>query len=138
MNQKSNEAGYLSLDTARVIEIMAAHDETVHARQIGSYASLDALVEKARSSRQWSEGETFVCALAEDRYVIMKQVAPASCEMMTITQNGFHDVNTAYRFSQDELVRLLQEYLGPKAELATPPPRSKRRMGRCRRTEFRV
>lgn len=118
MNSKIK--GKVSLDAARVIEIMAVHQETVRAEQIGFYPSLDALAEKVRSSRHWSEGETFVCGPADDQYVIMRQIAPASCEMMTVTQNGFHDVNTAYRYSQDELVRLLQEYVGQKSEHAAP------------------
>lgn len=99
------------LDHARVIEIMKSYGEVVRATQIGFYCSLDALAQKIRGSRQWTMGETFVYAPSDSEFVIMKQVAPASCEMMTFTQNGYHDVLTGYRFGQEELVAQLHSYL---------------------------
>ena len=110
MNLQQSQAGNAPLDAARVIAIMAGHGESVRQSQIGFYPSPDALAEKVRSSRNWEEGETFACDLSEGRYVIMRQVAPASCEMVTVSHNGFHDVLTAFRFSQEELVRQIEDY----------------------------
>lgn len=112
MNLQHNQQATPPLDAARVIAIMAGHGETVRVSEIGFYPTVEALAEKVRSSRNWTAGETFACDLSEGRYVIMRQVAPASCEMVTVSHNGFHDVLTAYRFSQDELVRQIQEYCG--------------------------
>ncbi|MGF6440093.1 hypothetical protein [Paraburkholderia youngii] len=112
MNLQHKQQATAALDAARVIAIMEGHGQTVRESQIGFYPTPEALAEKVRSSRNWSAGETFACDLSDGRYVIMRQVAPASCEMVTVSHNGFHDVLTAYRFSQDELVRQIQEYCG--------------------------
>lgn len=111
MNSTQLEQTTPSLNASQIVAIMASHAEVVRTSQLGIYESLDALAEKVRSSRNWTQGETFACGLSDGRFVIMKQVAPASCEMLTFTQNGFHDVLTAYRFTQDELVQQLQQYI---------------------------
>lgn len=95
----------LTLETIR--RVLGGHGQLVAEHQIGHYASIEALASKVRSSTHWTMGETFCCALDQGRFVIMKQIAPSSCEMLTITQNGVHDVLTAYRFEQKELVDLL-------------------------------
>ncbi len=91
--------------------ILRAEDETCYPENVAFYPDLRALAEKVRSQKNWAQGQVFVFAESADRFVVMKQVAPSSCEMLTITQNGFHDVLTAYRFDQDELVRQLEGYL---------------------------
>ncbi|ABO60382.1 hypothetical protein LA345_36530 (plasmid) [Burkholderia vietnamiensis] len=100
---------------ARVREILASHGEAAAEHQVGHYSSLSTLAETVRSSKCWSEGEIFSCALDETRFVIMKQVAPASCEMVTVSHMGFHDVLTAYRYDQQELVDALNGYIAPAA-----------------------
>lgn len=112
MNQKDTEVGKQRLDHKSIAKILATHGEACSEHQIGHYANLDELAEKVRSNKNWSMGEVFACSLDSGRFVILKQVAPASCEMVTITQNGFHDVLTAYRFGQQELVDLLRGYVG--------------------------
>jgi len=112
MNQKANGTGKRQLDHKIIAKILGTHGEACSEHQIGHYANLDDLAEKVRSSKNWSMGEVFACALDSDRFVVMKQVAPASCEMVTITQNGFHDVLTAFRFGQQELVDQLRVYVG--------------------------
>ncbi|UDM18936.1 hypothetical protein [Vogesella sp. XCS3] len=102
-----------ALGNAEVARILSSHDEDVDPSKIAHYPSVDDLAEKVRSSGCWGIGETFVCSLDESRYIIMKQIAPSSCEMMTITQNGFHDVLTADCYEQDELVSQLRQYAAP-------------------------
>lgn len=93
--------------------VLSAQGEDVDLHRVCHYPTLEALAQQVRSSENWRQGEVFCCALDADQYVVMKQIAPSSCEMLTITQNGFHDVLTAYRFAQDELVSLLKTYVGP-------------------------
>lgn len=95
----------LSIETVQTL--LANCDEPCSASRIGFYPDVEALVEKVRSSKCWAEGEVFVAAESIDRYVIMKQVAPASCEMMTLTNSGFLDVYTAYRMDAAELIDVL-------------------------------
>lgn len=99
------------LSDAQVAEVLAAQEEGTNPSKIGRYVTLDALAEKVRSSRHWDQGEIFTCALDDARFVVMKQVAPASCEMLTLTHHGYHDVLTAYRYDQQELVEQLRGYL---------------------------
>lgn len=103
------------LDYARVAAILASHDERVGEHQVGYYPTLETLAEKVRSNRNWSKGEVFVCDLGNDQFVIMKQIASASCEMMTVSHNGYHEVLTAYRYGQHELVAALRGYAGVSA-----------------------
>ncbi|MEX3556206.1 MAG: hypothetical protein VB131_06390 [Burkholderia gladioli] len=103
------------LEFARIREILASHGEAVAEHQVGHYPTLAKLAETVRSNKNWSEGEVFSCALDETRFVIMKQVAPASCEMVTVSHMGFHDVLTAYRYEQQELVDALNGYIAPVA-----------------------
>ena len=101
----------------RLQAILAGENETCDPSHVGFYPDLNSLAEKVCGQKNWSQGEVFVFAESADRFVVMKQVAPASCEMLTITQNGFHDVLTAYRFEQDELVQQLTGYMA-----ASPQP----------------
>lgn len=105
------------LSEAKVAEVLAAQDEGVNAA-VGCYATLDALADKVRSSRHWARGEIFTFALDDTRFVVMKQIAPSSCEMLTLTHHGYHDVLTAYRFAQQELVETLRGYLQVQPEPA--------------------
>ncbi|MFP3637554.1 hypothetical protein [Paraburkholderia sp. SIMBA_054] len=104
------ESSFLSRE--KVKQVLAAHDESCNVEKVFFYPSLEALVETVRGNRVWAIGEIFVCALDEQRFVIMKQIAPDSCEMMTVTHKGFHDVLTAYRFEQDELVKYVTSCVG--------------------------
>lgn len=102
------EAKVQPLSYERVAAILAEHDEEVSFGHVAFYPSLEALAEKTRGSKNWSQGEVFVFAESPDRFVVMKQIAPSSCEMLTITQAGYHDVLTAYRFELEDLVETLQ------------------------------
>lgn len=106
-----------ALSHAAVGSLLARHDEGCYSSKISYYADIESLAEKVRSSKCWSQGEVFVHAQSEQKFIVMKQIAPSSCEMMTISQNGFHDVLTAYRFGQEELVKTLASLLElPKVE----------------------
>lgn len=100
------------LSRERIAEALAAQDEVFDEAHVGHYLSIAELAEKVRSQKNWAMGEVFCCAIDPERFLILKQVAPSSCEMLTISQNGFHDVLTAYLFSQDELVAELSTYAG--------------------------
>lgn len=104
--------GRLELPLQQIREVLAKQGESFDESHVGHYASIDELAEKVRSQKNWSMGEVFSCAIDQDRFLIMKQIAPASCEMLTISQNGYHDVLTAYRFDQAELVAQLSGYAG--------------------------
>lgn len=103
------KTGPLSIEA--VTEILASQDESCNPGQVGFYPDLEALAAKVRSSKNWSQGEVFVYAESEAEYVVMKQVAPSSCEMLTITHDGYKDVLTAYRYEQEELVDQLRSYM---------------------------
>lgn len=110
-------------DMARLQAILAAEDEDCDPGRVGFYPDVDSLAQKVRSQENWSQGEVFVCALSDERFIVMKQIAPASCEMLTITQDGYKDVLTAYRFEQDELVQQLNGYLaGDEVSSDAPAP----------------
>lgn len=94
----------------KVIAICAAQGECIRPESIGFYDSIEALAQRAGGSRYWEIGETFVYAGAAGRFLILCQVAPDSCEMMTISQSGFHDVLTASAIEQNELVAMLKGY----------------------------
>lgn len=100
-----------ALPITTVAAILAAQNEACVVDQVSYYPSLAALADTVRSSKCWAEGEVFVWASAPDRFIIMKQVAPSSCEMLTIAPSGAKDVLTAYRFTSNELVAQLQLYL---------------------------
>lgn len=91
------------------------YEESVRLQSISYYESIEDLAEWARRSKYWSQGETFVHVLDKDRYVILCQIAPASCEMLTVSQNGYHNVLTACWYEQHELVGLLNQYVSPAA-----------------------
>lgn len=99
------------LDFGKVRLVMEAVGENAYPEKIGYYESVGELVEKIRSSKHWDQGEIFVYAKSPDDYVIAKQVAPSSCEMMIVTKHGVWDVVTAYRFEQDELVQAVQQQM---------------------------
>lgn len=90
---------------------LAASGEASNPDRVRFHTSIQALAEKVRSSRHWEEGEIFVYAESNEEFVILKQVAPASCEMLTLTRSGFKDVLTAYLFDQEELERQLTAFL---------------------------
>lgn len=94
-----------------ISEILKSHNENCVKEKVGYYTDLESLVEKVRSSKSWTMGEVFVYAEATDSFIIMKQIAPASCEMLTISPKGQEDVLTAYRYGQEELTKQLQGYL---------------------------
>lgn len=98
-----------------IASALAAAGEACDLLRIHYYPSLEIMVESARGSRHWDQGEVFAWAESPERFVIFKQVAPASCEMFTVTEAGFLDVFTAYRFSADELLAKL----APKAPKPT-------------------
>lgn len=106
-----SDSAEFPFDMARLQAILAAEGEDCDPRHVGFYADVDSLAQMVRSQKNWSQGEVFVCPLTDDRFIIMKQIAPASCEMLTITQDGYKDVLTAYRFEQGELVQQLNGYL---------------------------
>lgn len=118
----ASDTGEAVLSRETVQNILGEHDIGVAGTAIQYYPTLEALVHTAASSRCWSLGETFVCAESPERFVIMCQVAPASCEMLTLTQNGFHDVLTAYRFAPDELAAQIRGYMDQPAAAPTPEP----------------
>jgi hypothetical protein len=99
----------------QVAAILAFHQETCHREQVSYYPSLEALAAQVRSSRCWAEGEVFVWAPTGAEFIIMKQVAPSSCELMTITASGFKDVLTGHAFETAELVAQLRSYLASSA-----------------------
>lgn len=101
----------LALPAPLVASILAQHGEDCSEHRIGYYPDISALAEMVRSSKHWTMGEIFVFAESPERFLIMKQIAPSSCEMLTITVNGIQDVLTAYRFPQEELAQDLQGYL---------------------------
>jgi hypothetical protein len=101
----------LLLPRTAIAQILLDNEEICDMQRIGYYPTLHELVSRASGSRHWSEGEVFVFAEASDRFIVMKQVAPDSCEMLTISNEGFHDVLTAYRFEAAELELLLQGYM---------------------------
>lgn len=111
MNMVDVVSGQAFLPKDQVQELLAAQDERVDQDGIFYYPSLENMIETARGSKCWSRHSTFVYAASPDDYVIFCQVAPASCEMMILTQNGFHDVVTAYRYEQEELLDQVQRYL---------------------------
>ena len=99
----------LSLDAIR--SLLAAHDEGMNPEKVCYYTDIRALAEKVSGSKCWSQGEVFVFCESEERFVVMKQIAPSSCEMLTITNKGFQDVLTAYRYQLDDLVTALLGYM---------------------------
>lgn len=110
----------------QIAEALATQDEAFDESHVGHYLSIEELAEKVRSQKNWAMGEVFCCAVDPEKFLILKQIAPSSCEMLTISQNGFHDVLTAYRYSQDELVAQLSAYAGLEKPVsdksATPSP----------------
>lgn len=100
------------LTPEQIAGALAAQGETFDKSRVGHYLSTAELAEKVRSQKNWAMGEVFSCAVDPKRFLILKQVAPSSCEMLTISQDGFQDVLTAYRYSQDELVAQLSAYVG--------------------------
>lgn len=107
------------LPQAAVVAILAKQGETCSERSICYYPNVSILAAQLRSSRCWAMGEVFVYAPTPDRYLVIKQVAPSSCEMLTVTAAGTADVLTAYRYEQDELVALLETYLAAEQKVVS-------------------
>lgn len=100
-----------TLSKDKVACLLAEQDEICDPERVCYYDSLELLAEKVRSNSTWSQGEVFVYAGGKDDFVIMKQIAPSSCEMLTITNHGYMDVMTAYGFEQAELVTTVCEHM---------------------------
>ena len=111
-----------ALEFPAIKAILEAEGEGCNETRVGYYESVEALATAVRGSKNWEEGEVFVFSYSPSKYVVMKQVAPASCEMLTITNTGVKDVLTAYRFEQDELVALIRKYMefNPDSEFTSP------------------
>lgn len=107
------------LPLQQIRAVLAKQGESFDEAHVSHYRSISELAETVRSQKNWSMGEVFSCAIDADRFLVMKQVAPASCEMLTISQQGFHDVLTAYRYSQADLVAQLSAYAGCSAPVTT-------------------
>ena len=103
--------GDIVLPRTEVVRLLAEQEEKVNPNNIGYYSSIEELAAKTSSSKNWSIGEVFVYAPAPDRYLIMCQVAPASCEMLTMSASGPHDVLTAYRYPRQQLVDTLHKFV---------------------------
>lgn len=100
----------IHLQPNEVAAILASQDETCPST-IGYYPSIEALAKTARGQKSWAMDEVFVYAASRKLYLVLKQIAPSSCEMLTITANGVQDVISAYHCSQEELVDCLQSFL---------------------------
>lgn len=118
------------LSENKIRDILANASEEFNPANTGYYESVEELVEKVRGSKNWSQGEVFVYAESEDKYVVMKQIAPSSCEMLTITQDGYKDVLTAYRFEQDELVAMVKGFMGDGPSLEDVSLRAAQEIGK--------
>lgn len=94
-----------------VVRVLAAENEMCEPSRIGYYNSVPELAERVSGTSNWDQGEVFVFAQSTTRYLILKQIAPSSCEMLTISNHGYHDVLTAYRFNKDTLVNLLESFM---------------------------
>jgi hypothetical protein len=103
------------LSPDQVSAVLASHNESFSAEQLSYYPSLETLAATVRGSRSWAEGEIFVWAPSATVYVILKQVAPSSCELMTITPTGYQDVLTGWKFETADLVAQLRAYLDSQA-----------------------
>lgn len=101
----------VSLPPAMVSQLLASQGEGCSESAIGYYSDIPALAAKVRSSKHWSMGEIFVFAESPTRFIVMKQIVPSSCEMLTITPAGVEDVLTACCYEQDALVDALKGYL---------------------------
>ena len=101
----------LRLPIQVIEQLLAQEDEGCDPHRICFYQDLASMVALQRQNKAWSQGEIFVHVVSMQRFVIMKQIAPSSCEFLILTHEGYKDVVTAYRFEQDELVSLIQGYL---------------------------
>ncbi|CAN7648049.1 hypothetical protein LJR129_005046 [Acidovorax sp. LjRoot129] len=95
----------------QVVKALASCDEHCSEEHIFYYPTIESLAQKVRSSNVWSAGEVFVFVESPTRFIVMMQVAPSSCEMLTVSQSGFCDVLTAYRIDHSELVSMLTDDL---------------------------
>lgn len=130
MQDGVSEPKRFQLSENKIRDILATEDEGFNPAKTGYYASVEELAEKVRSAKNWSQGEVFVFAESEDKFVVMKQIAPSSCEMLTITQDGYKDVLTAYRFEQDELVAMVKGFMGDGPSLEDESLRAAQEIGK--------
>lgn len=98
-------------EPTHISAVLAASNELFNPAKLGFYDTLEAIAEKTSGSKSWDVGEVFVYAPGPGVFLVMKQVAPGSCEMLTISPAGVEDVLTAYRFELSELVATLKNYL---------------------------
>lgn len=114
---------YPKMPIEHIQAALALAGATVNPDRVGHYASVASMVNLMCGSRCWSQGETF-CHMANDhQWVVAQQIAPSSCEMMIITQNGFLDVVTAYRVDASALEHTILQHMNqaPGAVLAANP-----------------
>ncbi|WP_087863529.1 hypothetical protein [Comamonas thiooxydans] len=98
-------------DKEHIKLILAAEGEAYSPTKTGFYGTLEELATTAAGSKYWEIGSVFVYAPTAGVFLIFKQLAPDSCEMLTITPRGEVDVLTASAFEVPELVATLKGYL---------------------------
>ncbi len=91
----------------KVAALVRDREESCTPELVVYYPSIEALAMKARSSAHWERGTTMVWAASANKYLILNQTAPDSCEFMVLTPHGFADVLTCHRYDQDELTQQL-------------------------------
>lgn len=96
------------LDHGKVRLILEAVEECCYPENVYHYESLEEMAETMRSQSCWAMGQVFVFAKSVDDFVIAKQIAPSSCEMLIVTKHGIREVLTAYRYEQEELLSYLR------------------------------
>ncbi|RTL35844.1 MAG: hypothetical protein EKK53_23900 [Burkholderiales bacterium] len=99
------------LTRTQVANLLAAQDEPCDASRVSYYPALEELAATVARSACWAQGEVFVYAKNAKRYIVMKQVAPSSCEMLVLSNVGYCDVISANRYGHDELVEALLGYM---------------------------
>jgi hypothetical protein len=125
-----------ALPRGKVAEILTAHGENCLLARVGYYPNIQSLSERVCGTKHWSFGEVFVCAESPNQFIVMKQIAPDSCEMLTVTNSGFLDVFTAYRYDPTELASLLQVGMGQPGGPAEAPGHKQEMTGRAEALGF--
>lgn len=99
------------LTRPQVANLLAAQDEACDPSRVSYYLALGELAATVARSACWAQGEVFVYVKDANRYIVMKQIAPSSCEMLVLSNVGYCDVISANRYDQDELVKALLGYM---------------------------
>lgn len=100
-----------ALTRSRVADLLAAQDEACDPSRVSYYPAIEELAATVARSARWAQGEVFVHVSDANRYVVMKQIAPSSCEMLVLSNVGYCDVISANRYGHDELVTALLGYM---------------------------